>query len=109
MKSKKRLSMSSKPTQPNNPRYFPFNRDQLNHFNMELKQAGGFHKLMFQKKALCSRMGMKYICQYHDQEKYRNKYLTGVYEPLRPFYDTEMPFIFWSELYEVLLANEFDL
>lgn len=109
MKSKHCFSMKFKPTQPNNSMYFPFNREQLSHFHKELHKAGGFHKLMFQKKALSSRMGIKYICQYHDQNKYRQKYLRGVYEPLRPFYDTEMPFIFWSELYEVLLASEFDL
>jgi hypothetical protein len=63
---------------------------------------------MFQKKALEKRMGMKYICQYRNIEMYRKKYLVGVYEPLKPFYDTEMPFVFWSEMYEVLLASEFD-
>ncbi len=100
--------MPSKPKKINNPKLFPFNEEQLNQFQNELKLAGGFHQLMIEKKALSSRMGMKYICLYYDQERYRKKYLIGVYESLRPFYDTEMPFVFWSELYEVLIASEFD-
>ncbi len=86
---------------------FPFTKEQLNHFQKEMDTAGGFHALMYLKKALEPRMGMKYITQYQNVKRYREKYLTGAYQTLQPFYDTEMPFIFWSEMYEVLLSSEF--
>ena len=87
---------------------FPFTKNQLTHFQKEMDTAGGFHALMFQKKALEHRLDMKYITKYCDVKRYREKYLIGVYQSLQPFYDTEMPFIFWSEMYEVLLTSEFD-
>ncbi len=46
--------------------------------------------------------GMKFIRLYRDIEKYKNKFLTGVYEPLQPMYETEIPYVFWSALYEIL-------
>jgi len=102
------FSMPAHLKQFNKQDSFPFTEVQLLHFRKELKRFGGFHGFLFQKKALDKRMGMKYMCQYRNIEMYRHKYLVGIYEPLRPFYDTEMPFVFWSEMYEVLLASEFD-
>jgi hypothetical protein len=40
--------------------------------------------------------------RYEDIEGYKEKYLTGVYESLRPLYKTEVPYVFWSRLYELL-------
>ena len=72
-------------------------------FKKELKIAGGFEALMFKKHAMHGKMGMKYIGLYKDIEKYKSTFLTGVYESLRPMYDTEMPYVFWSALHEILL------
>ena len=49
--------------------------------------------------------GMKLIKIYKDIEEYKTKYLTGAYEPLRTMYNTEMPYIFWSDMYEMLLRD----
>ena len=42
------------------------------------------------------------IASYKDIEDYKEKYLTGVYKPLRRYYYTELPYVFWSKLYEKL-------
>ena len=61
---------------------------------------------MFQKEALRRDRGMKYIAPYADVEKYKRKYLTGVYQSLWPMYDTEMPYLFWRDLYDTLTRFE---
>ncbi len=61
---------------------------------------------MIEKLALKEERGTKYIALYNDIEKYKRKYLTGVYQSLWPMYDTEMPYIFWLDLYEMLLHLE---
>jgi hypothetical protein len=33
---------------------------------------------------------------------YKEKFLTGEYEPLKEFLDTEIPYEFWSMFYETL-------
>lgn len=86
-----------------NSKYFPFTSAHFEKFRKELNKAGSFDALMFKKQALKRYRGMKYIALYNDIEKYKEKHLTGVYKTLRPMYDTEMPYIFWSELYESLL------
>ena len=86
-----------------NSKTFPFNKEHIKEFKKELKIAGGFEALMFQKEAMQRKMGMKYIALYKNIEEYKKKFLIGVYESLRPMYDTEMPFIFWSALYEIIL------
>ncbi len=97
------MSLNSKITN----KTFPFSFEQISFFRNEIEVAGGFHALMLQKKALDHRMGMKYICIYKNIEGYRKRFLQGIYTPLQPFYETEMPFVFWSELYEVLLRTDF--
>lgn len=79
---------------------FPFTEKQLNHFGNELIIAGSFHKLMFEKHALERIRGMKFIRSYRNKYLYRNRYLSGIYQNLKPFYDTEIPFVFWSAMYE---------
>lgn len=85
---------------------FPFTEKQLETFRNELDEAEGFLNLMQKKKAITNKMGMKYISLYNDIEKYKTKFLTGEYESLRPMYDTEMPYIFWTAMYEMLLKTE---
>ena len=84
---------------------FPFIKEHMETFKQEMEKAGGFDELMFQKKALQRRFGMKYIRKYRNIKKYKSKFLTGVYESLQPFYDTEIPYIFWNALYEVILKE----
>jgi len=81
---------------------FPFNERQLKYFGNEIDKAGGFHELMFKKNALERRRGMKFISNYKNKSIYRRKYLIGLYKPLRQYYDTEIPFTFWSVMYDML-------
>ena len=90
----------------NDIKTFPFTKEHIKEFKRELKFAGGFDELMLKKHAIQRKMGMKYIGLYTDIEKYKNNFLTGVYESLRPMYDTEMPYIFWSDLNEIISAKK---
>ena len=90
----------------NNTKTFPFTEDHLNKLREELDDAGSYFNLMLRKKAISRKLGMKHITLYNDIEKYKRKYLTGVYESLHPYYETEMPYIFWSAMYEMLLKTE---
>jgi len=85
---------------------FPFTREQLERFRREMDEAGDFDNLMIEKKALVHRKGTRYVAKYFNSEFYKEKYLTGVYEPLREMYDTEYPYSFWSDMYEILQASE---
>jgi len=83
------------------PNFFPFTEKQLKKFREELDEAGGFDELMFKKKAFGTR-GNELVAQYYDIEVYKEKFLTGEYEPLKEFLDTEIPYEFWSMFYETL-------
>lgn len=85
---------------------FPFSEKHLQKFREELQASGSFDALMFQKQALQRVRGMKFIALYNDIEKYKRTYLTGVYQSLRPMYDTEMPYVFWFDMYETLVQVE---
>ncbi len=85
---------------------FPFSDAHLAKFKIELTKAGCFDSLMLKKKALKRKKGIKYISLYYDIEMYKRNFLTGVYVSLRQFYDTEMPYVFWSDMYEALLKRE---
>lgn len=85
---------------------FPFTIQHLNKLKEEIGQAGSFHSLMIQKKAIRQARGLNYIALYYDIEKYKRKYLVGVYQSLRPMYDTEMPYVFWLDMHEMLLKTE---
>ena len=89
-----------------NTKTFPFTEWHLRKLRAEIDEAGGYVNLMQKKKALSQKMGMKYIVLSYDTENYKQNYLTGVYESLRPFYDTDMPYVFWNLMYEMLLKME---
>jgi len=80
----------------------PFTTKQLDHFTKEIKEAGGTDALMIQKEALKEGEQAHVIALYQDIESYKEKYLTGIYESLRPIYDTEVPYAFWGRLYNAL-------
>lgn len=80
----------------------PFTTDQLNHFEKEINKAGDFDELMIQKQALKRDLDMIFIVTHKDIEKYKEKYLVGVYEALRPIYNIEVPYTFWGFLYSAL-------
>lgn len=85
-----------------NEKTYPYTFDQLRQFKKEIEEAGGVDELMFKKEALKTKNGMTCIVRYEDIEGYKEKYLTGVYESLRAIYKTEVPYVFWSRLYEHL-------
>jgi len=62
--------------------------------------------LLLEKKAIKMIDDRKRMVIYDDIEEYKKKYLMGVYQSLHPYYETEMPYIFWNALYEILLAQE---
>ncbi|HEX5002636.1 MAG TPA: hypothetical protein VFW78_09060 [Bacteroidia bacterium] len=97
------MNLKTNNTKQNKKIYlFPFSEKQLKHFQDEIEEAGGFHELMYLKKALIKQYGMKYINSYKNKYLYRSKYLNGIYKSLWSFYDTEIPFIFWSAMYDTL-------
>jgi len=76
-----------------------FTRIHLLLFAKELKGAGGFDELMIIKKALERKDGRSYILSYQNIKEYKKQYLTGKYRGLRPFFNTKVPYSFWSQLY----------
>src|SRR5690348_11284564 len=88
-----------------NLKTFPFTVKHFVKFKNELKQTGGFEELMFKKQALKLKGEVAYINIYNDIEEYKHKFLVGVYSTLRHFYDTEMPYIFWSDLYRLYIKS----
>lgn len=93
----------------NNFKSIPFHRaliqifpEGLLFFEKEIKKAGGFDELMIKKNALERVDGHSYIIKYQNAENYRTKFLTGKYRVLRPFYNTKVPYSFWSQLYMAL-------
>jgi hypothetical protein len=81
---------------------YPYTFDQLRFFDKEIKEAGGVEKLMIKKEALRISNGLSIIVTCRDVEGYREKHLVGIYESLRTNYTTEVPYVFWSKLYEML-------
>ena len=75
---------------------------QLSLFSKELEEAGGFDELMIKKKAIEKNEGKIYTFTYNDIEKYKETYLTGVYKKLRPYFNTKVPYAFWSQIYITL-------
>jgi hypothetical protein len=84
---------------------FPFTETHLARFKRELDEAGGFDELMFKKKALGG-SGTELTAMYHDIDTYKKHFLTEEYESLQEFYDTEIPYSFWSTFYETLRRVE---
>jgi hypothetical protein len=88
------------------PKKIPlFTADQLSCFAKEIKEAGSTDLLMLQKEALTQNGESTMIASYKDMEEYKQKYLTGVYESLRPYYSTVVPYVFWSFLYDALVKS----
>ncbi len=85
---------------------FPFSINHLKKLREEISEAGTFEELMIRKKAIHRVHQMKYIAQYKDIEKYKRKFLNGVYQRLHPMYDTDTPYIFWADMYEMLSKYE---
>jgi len=81
---------------------FPFTEKQLRKLRSEITSAGNFHKLLIKKEALELKDGMKYIRHDYNPGGYKKKYLTGLYIPLREFYDTDIPFLFWDQMLSAL-------
>ncbi|MBP6977621.1 MAG: hypothetical protein KBB71_04835 [Lentimicrobiaceae bacterium] len=81
---------------------YPYTLNQLKYFQKEIKKAGGFDELMIQKEALKRDNHLTFIAIYPDKEKYRQKFLIGIYQPLQVYYQTEVPYVFWSRLNEML-------
>jgi hypothetical protein len=90
----------------NNIEIFPFTEEQLKHFKKEIEDAGSYEELMILKEALKDVGGYKETCLHEVQNEYKKKHLRGVYKPLRLFYDTEMPYIFWNAMHQTLLRYE---
>ncbi|MBI4945962.1 MAG: hypothetical protein HY840_06130 [Bacteroidetes bacterium] len=83
-------------------REIPFTIEQLVFFRKEVKDAGDFDALMVEKKALELSGVTLVVSLYTDIEDYKEKYITGIYEPLRKHYDTQAPYLFWGEMNEML-------
>jgi len=84
---------------------YPFTKEQLSFFKKEMNKAGDFEELMIEKKAM-KLDGTYVISVFPDIEKYKEEFLTGVYEPLREHYDTEVPYMFWGKMYEALCGRK---
>ena len=85
-----------------NENTFPFTEKQLRKFESEINRAGNFHALMEEKYALQIKDGEEVMQHYYDVEGYKKRYLIGVYELLRPMYDTDIPYLFWSDMHKIL-------
>ena len=83
-------------------RHIPFTTEQLVFFRGEVMRAGDFDALMLDKKALKLDGVTLVVALYEDIESYKEKYLTGIYEPLRKYYDTQAPYMFWGQMNEML-------
>lgn len=93
-------------SETNNQQSNPFNPKHLVKFRRELKRAGGdFDMLMRSKLALETKNGMTMISLYKNIEEYKQRFLVGGYVTLRPFYNTEVPYTFWSKLYMTLVKK----
>jgi hypothetical protein len=86
--------------------FYPFTVKQLMVFQEEIKEAGSFEKLMRQKEALKYIGGERWEVTMQDIEYYKDKYLIGIYKPLREHYSTDRPFAFWSRMNLMLSKAE---
>ena len=91
-------------TNDNQIKKHPFTREQLDQFKNELIASGSIDELMLEKQALKKDGETTTIISYENMEEYKEKFLTGVYEPLRPLL-TPVPCVLWSKLYEVLVKE----
>jgi hypothetical protein len=82
-----------------------FSKAQLSFFAKEIQEAGGFDELMITKKAIVRSDGRTEIFTYKNIPMYRATHLIGVYKSLRPFFNTKVPYSFWSQLYIAIKGN----
>ncbi|MFA6924726.1 MAG: hypothetical protein WC223_10805 [Bacteroidales bacterium] len=82
-----------------------FSKTQISFFAKELQEAGSFDELMIKKKAVEESNGRVYILTYSNILLYRKIHLIGVYKLLRPYFNTKVPYSFWSQLYSALKKN----
>lgn len=84
---------------------YPYTFDQLRKFKKELKEAGGVEELMIEKEALIRNGEMTIIATLEEEEieKYKTKYLIGVYGSLQNNFTSKVPYVFWSKVYEMSL------
>ena len=87
------------------PKPYPYTLDQLHYFHNELKEAGGVDELMLIKKALKQNGESTMIVTYKDIEGYKEKFISGVYRSLKPYYTTEVPYVFWSLMYDAIIKS----
>jgi hypothetical protein len=80
----------------------PFTLAQIKYFEDEIGDAGGIDNLMLRKEAFKLVKNVTMITSYKNIEEYKEKYLIGIYEPLRRYYHTEVPYVFWSKLFAKL-------
>lgn len=80
----------------------PFTIEQLVYFREEVLKARDFDALMIEKKALKLSMTALVITLYPDIEDYREKYLIDIYEPLKKYFNTKTPYIFWKQMDDML-------
>ncbi len=85
--------------------FYPFTVKQLMVFEEEIKEAGNFENLMRQKQALQCKGGIWAIAM-QDIEHYKDKYLIGIYKPLREHYNAETPYTFWTNMLVMLNRAE---
>jgi len=79
-----------------------FSSAHLALFAKEINKAGGFDELMIIKKALEPKNGAYAILTYQNTKEYKRKYLTRDYGTLQPYFNTKVPYSFWSQLYMAL-------
>ena len=81
---------------------YPFTIEQLQFLNKEIDEAGDINDLLVKKEAMIKNEHKNIIARYHDVEGYKKKHLIGIYQPLRRFYRTKIPFTFWLKMITIL-------
>lgn len=84
---------------------FAFTPEQLKYFQKEMDEVGGAHELMLQKEALHENGEMVVLSIPMGIQYYKEKHLIGIYEPLQSLFDTEIPLVFWSRVYDGALTK----
>ena len=82
-------------------KYFPeFSNEAIDQFAAELTLAGGFEKLMIQKKAIKKRRNAFVLLHYQHPYHYSHRFLTGPYADYRSvFEEIKLPYDFWLQLH----------
>ena len=88
------------------PKPYPYTLEMLHFFLKEIQDAGGVDELMLKKCALKKNGESTLIARYKNIEEYKEKFINGVYEPLQIYYTTEVPYVFWSLMFEALKKSK---